>query len=305
MSLLRHVSYNLLDYGRRPVDERRLTRVRATIGDADGDVYSIQEIYGETPEERSATFAELANSLGMEYRAPAAGDMPPSEPVFDPGRGVRGVGVMWRPGRIVAVAGTRRIYDRTRLHGGMAMVRLRIEDQVDITVASSHWAPRYPRHRADDAVYQAVEIARLGGHAVLGGDYNEVFPSDPDPYETVPWDPQYLGKAQPTEHGYGRARHDGMHELRNGGLHDPADRISADWFATTGHWGENTLAKRIDGPWVTEAVAAAAVSIRALATPVAEQASDHLPVLLDIDLDAIPWGRPRPLTGTSIDLTGL
>lgn len=69
------------------------------------------------------------------------GDLIPTEPVFDPGHGVRGVGVMWRPGRIKSVPGSLRTYDRAGLHVGIALVRLRVEDRVEITLASTHWPP--------------------------------------------------------------------------------------------------------------------------------------------------------------------
>lgn len=299
MNRLRHLTYNLLDYGRSRADAGRMRAVRKTIKAAEADMVSVQEIYGAARHDRLAVFAELAASLRMEFRATPLGGLHPGdgELVFDPGPGVRGVGVMWRSKRIQPVPGSCRTYDRTRLHGGMALVRLRIDERVDITVASTHWAPRFPKQREDEAVYISIEVQAHGEHAIVAADWNEVFASvdpqdpdtyyDPDPYATVPWDPKNLGKATPTPDGHGCARRAAMHTLLQGGLHDPAAHTRAPWYPTTGHWHENGLAKRIDGPMTTRAVAAATQYIGAVEDPTAMDASDHLPVLLDLDLDQL------------------
>lgn len=70
---LRHVTYNLLDYGRSRDEGNRLRWVRETIEATDGDVYSIQEIYGTSKPARLAVFTDPASSLGAGVQRGAAG----------------------------------------------------------------------------------------------------------------------------------------------------------------------------------------------------------------------------------------
>lgn len=295
MRTLRHVTYNLLDYG-DDAPRDRLARVRETISSTHAGVVSVQEIKGRDTAERVAVFGQFAADLGFEYLAidAATGTL---RPVFDAGHGTRGVGVMWRP-NLIPVPGSLRTYDKAGLSVGMALVRLRI-GSVEITVASTHWRPRLPRGRADEGVFVSREIAKHGTHGIVGADWNNIFASpgehgqyyDEDPYAKQPWNPSWIGKARPDhETNTGIARREAMQELQDGGLVDPAAYIRTGWYRTVGHWKTDELDKRIDGPMVTKTVADATLSITSLDTHLAHSASNHLPVILDIDPDALAAG---------------
>lgn len=297
MSKLRHVTYNLLDYG-EPLtadpDHNRMELVLRTIERTCGDVFSVEEIYGPSAESRTATFVALAAVLG--FACHATNEHGDTGPVFDPGRGARGVGVMWRPDRITPVPNTRRYFDRQPLTVGMALVKLRVDGRVMVTVASTHAPPRFPRQREDEGVFVGSEIFRAGQHGIAGADWNNVFASrdqtgnyyDPDPYASVPWHPRHIGKAIPNPAtGCGIARRDAMHQVEHAGLLDPAAFLNAPRFRTVGHWKQSAINKRIDGPIVTLSVAQAATSIQALDQALTHQASDHLPMMLDIDVNAL------------------
>lgn len=287
-TIFRHGTYNLLDYGEPDNDEtrERLALVRKTIVAADCDAWSVQELFGRTPAERYEIFTGLAASLGMECMATGAHDATPA-PVFDPGQGIRGVGVMWRPDRIQPVPGSLRTYENAGLGVGMALVRLRIGDVV-ITVAATHWRPRFPNQSADEGVYTSMEIVNAGTHGILGADFNKVFASDDDPYAELSWQPHHIAAARPNQKtGCGIARREPMQELADGGLFDPAAYIDAHRFHTAGHWNERAIPQRIDGPMVTKSVAQATRSITAVNDETAQKASDHLPVILEVEMDRL------------------
>lgn len=285
------------DYGRQvdAATRQRLALVQETIHVADGDMYSVHEIIGDTASERVEIFVELAATLGMECMA-IDGRTGTLAPVFDPCASRRGVGVMWRPDRIRAVPGSVRTYEHAGLGTGMALVILRVEERVNLTVASTHLRPRRPNQRADDCTHIGAEVYGMGLHGIVGADWNNVFASldpmgndyDPDPYAGRAWHPRHIGKATPDyATGFGVARRGPMRELHHAGLFDPAAYISAPWYRTVGHWKADAIDKRIDGPITTESVAAATLSIRSLDQAPAHGASDHLPVLHDINLDLL------------------
>ena len=298
MNTLRHITYNLLDYRgstdpitrEDPQLRERLALVRETINCTGGDVYSIQEMKGDTPADRLAAFVELAETMGFEYRATDQHGV--LRPVFDPGQRSLGVGVMWRPDGIEPVAGALRTFERT-LSNGMAMVRLRI-DGVEVTVASSHLPPAMPYLRIDMCIYIAVRIMEAGEHGIVGCDWNNILGVpmfgavyEDDPYESHPWHPRHIGKACPDgTTGNGYARTHAVRAAYDAGLYDPAAYIKAPHYRTTGHWGD-AINKRIDGPMVTKSVADAARSITSFDDVPAYEASDHLPVMVEIDLDTL------------------
>jgi endonuclease/exonuclease/phosphatase family metal-dependent hydrolase len=71
-----------------------------------------------------------------------------------------------------------------------------------------------------------------------------------------------------------------------GGLHDAAALVRADWQPTTGHHPDDVYAargiqRRIDAVRVTADLAPAVRAHRVLDSPLARQASDHLPVTVE------------------------
>lgn len=299
---VRHVTANLCKYGDPLTGEQDIDRMKLvleTLECTGGDVFSVQELHADTATNRRSVFVELATVLGFECQA--SDQYGATGPVIDPGRGVFGIGVMWRPDRIQPVPGSRRCFDRAPLAMGMAQVRLRIDDRVEISVASTHAPSRSPGAREDEAVYVGAEVYVASRHGIVGADWNNVFASrtpggdyyDHDPYHDQPWHPSHIGKAIPNPAtGTGIARREAMQAVEHAGLVDPAAFIDAPWYRTTGHWNsgkgnKKRIDKRIDGPMVTLSVAVATTSIQSFDDIPAHHASDHLPVILEVDVNTL------------------
>lgn len=294
--MLRFVTWNLWNYsdpaGR---DHKRERAIREELDAMDADVYAVQEIMGTTPHEREVNFVTLAAELGLSCTVHTENGVPAA---FDPGRGRRGMGLMWRPSTVTPVRGTARRYDQAPLTVGMAMARLEIEG-VAFTFASAHLPPRHPQRRVDDCGYIALEVVNAGPLGIVGADWNNVFASrtatgrfhDADPYLGVEWRPGLWGKAKRVaKTGRPVARREAMQVVQDCGLVDPAAWIGASRYRTTGHWHADAINKRIDGPFVTASVADAVMSISAIDTPTTSASkhdgglSDHLPVELVVDV---------------------
>lgn len=295
--MLRFVTWNLWNYG-DPAgrDHKRERAIGEELDAMDADVYAVQEIMGATPHDREVNFVTLAAELGLSCTVHTENGIPVV--AFDPGRGRRGMGLMWRPSTVTPLRGTARRYDQAPLTVGMAMAQLEVEGEA-FTFASAHLPPRRPLQRVDDCGYLALEVVNAGRLGIVGADWNNVFASrtatgryyDANPYLRVEWRPGLWGKAKRVaKTGQPVVRREAMQAVEDCGLVDPAAWTGAQPYRTTGHWEKDAINKRIDGPFVTMDVADAVMSISAIDTRTTSAPkhdgglSDHLPVELVIDV---------------------
>lgn len=300
-----------MDWTAAENDGPRLAKLRAIIAELRPDVVSVQEIMADDPDAQIRIFTELAAALGMDCHIPDVhGNL---EPAIEPGRRVRGVGLMWNPDRVTPVAGSLRRYNLDPFYIGMVLAKFDIDCGNGVTVrvacASTHLSPRCQYQRRDEATYVGTEVFNAGECALVGMDCNSPMGSripgsdrfyDSDPYRNLLWGS--TGEMIPRCH---RERHrplwrralglpvrhwadrEPMMRLEDAGLIDPAAWIGAPWYRTTGYWDQKSVIKRNDGPFVTRRVADAAIAIWSLDTEMARALSDHLPVVLDLCLDVL------------------
>jgi hypothetical protein len=295
VAILRFVTWSLCDYANPAAREhKREQAIREELNAMDADVYAVQEIMGNTPHDREVAFVALAAELGLSCTVHTEHGIPVV--AFDPGRGRRGMGLMWRPSTVTPVRGTAHTHDEAQLAVGMAMASLEVEG-VALTFASALLPPRRPHQRVDDCGYIALEVTNAGPLGIVGANWNNVFASrkasghyyDPDPYKGLGWRPSLWSKArriakEPV------ARREAMEAVEDCGLVDPAARIGAPQYRTAGHWGTDEINQRVDGPFVTAGVADAVMSISAIDTPPTSAPKDdgglsnHLPVELVVNV---------------------
>ena len=165
MNTLRHVTYNLLDYGRstNPKGKHRLARVRETLIACRGRVFSVQEIYGRTPKERTEVFQQLAYDLELRCMSihPETGD---PTPVFDPGPGRRGVGVLWQPD-VEPVAGTEMLSLIEQ-----SVLTLLNDDLIPLSLGGDH-SITYPAIKAVSSKQKNLSVLHFDAHPDLYDDF--------------------------------------------------------------------------------------------------------------------------------------
>ena len=123
---MRFVTWNLCDYANPAAREhKREQAIREELDAMDADVYAVQEIMGNTPHDREVAFVALAAELGLSCTVHTEHGIPVV--AFDPGRGRRGMGLMWRPSTVAPVLGTARTYDKASLTVGMVMKLITVE----------------------------------------------------------------------------------------------------------------------------------------------------------------------------------
>jgi endonuclease/exonuclease/phosphatase family metal-dependent hydrolase len=203
------------------------------------------------------------------------------------------MGVLWHPD-LKALDWTARPW---HLWHGLGVVTLDIGARRPLRVAVTHLSPWDPQHRLADARTIAGLLATSEHATIVAGDWNTIGENpryDPEPdlstlsvaerihHVAWPADPN-----QPPLVDRRPAR-----LLTDAGLTDIASSLGIPWQPTTGHLGREPR-RRIDAFRVSSPVLPAVTDYEVLDTPLTRTLSDHVPIRMVIDGDALL--APKPL----------
>lgn len=295
MDRLRIASYTMKDYGDPDNREPELWELGETVlAGTDADIIAVCDVMGSQVVSTFEFLVEQVGRLmvghnGMSCLVPGSG----SEllPAFQEGWRGRGVGLMWRKDRVRPMPGSLRRHNEDPLRRGMVLADF-IVDGVQLTVASTHLAPRSSEAQRKDHLFVASEVvsANSSRHAVACAHWNMELEWRRD-HRSRPCGDKGLGSAV--------AQRDAVEELGDWGLVDPVAHIDAEGYATVGHWRGDAIG-RVDGPLVTRAVADASTAVASVNNAMTRKASRHLPVVLDVAMDTLKTQvarRPSRLDG--------
>lgn len=314
---MRFATYNLLNYGTDPDRADLVHHVIAGLrADAeaagDGLVLAVQELIADGDDKAYAAGRVLqglgeATGLDCLHR--------PNEPAVAVGNQRFHVGLLWTPG--IEPAGEWAAYSGTNMWHSEAKLSLDVGAHRPIQHAAYHGPPFGRYRRADEAERVLATMTRPEGRApgLIGGDWNGVSADrvhragwasqddaepgrwvlyDPDPYAGPgkQWhdDLVYQTRWETDANGVRRwwADREPGEVLYAGGLRDVAAALEAPWQTTVGHWGDDPFGeRRIDAIRVTEEVVPALRGYGVINTETTRAASDHLPVVVTYDPDAI------------------
>jgi endonuclease/exonuclease/phosphatase family metal-dependent hydrolase len=277
--LIRAVSYNLLSYGKSAASTRRgqheLLRFLRP------DVLCLQEIYavGADLAELDGLVSSIADALGM-----AAFAVPARHSDCH-------LAILWRPEYDVL---SQRAYDLQMWHG-LGVVRLDVGAEVPLAVAVTHLGPWNTDKQLADAITLTGQLP-LSDATILGTDWNS-FGADPE-YDGEPdWSalpPEWIERHvrwndDPAAPRVADRRPAQL--MQRSGFHDAAPTLGARWKATGGHRGG--WARREDVFWTTRP--AALRDYQVIDTQAAQKLSDHLPVVVDLDPQALADPAALPI----------
>lgn len=280
MNRLRIASYTMKDYGDPDNREPELWALGETVlADTDADIIAVCDVMGS---QVVSTFDFLVQQVGrlmlghngMSCLVPGSGGE--LLPAFQEGWRGRGVGLMWRKDRVRPVPGSLRRHNEDPLYRGMVLADF-IVDGAQVTVASTHLAPRSSETERKDYLFVASEVVNPGRHAVACAHWNMELEWRRD-HSSRPWGDKEIGSAV--------AQRDAVEELGDWGLVDPVAHIDAEGYATVGH-GHGDAIGRVDGPLVSRSVADATTAVSAVNNASTRKASRHLPVVLDVAMDRL------------------
>ncbi|WP_434740726.1 endonuclease/exonuclease/phosphatase family protein [Micromonospora sp. SH-82] len=309
---LRFATYNMLDLtlSANSVQEAdRQRRVVETIRAIDPDVIAVQEVKC-APGRVDRLVAELGERTGLtsvvrqvdgrDVHAVAVGD------------NTVHVALLWRDGLIPLPASFRAFSPAVHHHGGWrgvgygSLVRVAFQMGGRPLMFASYHAPAFGRHRRIDQAEVALAAVTGPNAAVLvGSDFNSVGAArvggesyDRDPYTGQPWWPDLVHQCREVTHPGTSHRADRRpaEVWEAGGLHDVAAAVRAPWVATTGHWPScpysvRGIRRRIDMIHATRTVLQAVRGVAVVDNEVSRAASDHLPVVAEVDLRALPMAQ--------------
>ncbi|MFY1700164.1 hypothetical protein ACN28G_29630 [Micromonospora sp. WMMA1923] len=305
---MRFATYNLLDWTSYPAGGReaeRQRRVVQTIRAIDPDVIAVQEVKG-SPGHVGVVVAELAARTGLTATVGSVDGR--DVPAVGVGDNTVHVALLWREG-LVPLPETFRTFGPAVDHrhgwrgvGFGSLVRLAFQVQGRPILFASYHAPAFGRHRRIDQAEMA--LAAVTGPslaAVVGSDFNSIGAArvggdyyDRDPYTGQPWFPELVHQCREVTHPGTSHRADRRpaEVWEAGGLRDVAAVTGGPWKATTGHWPSSPFAvrgvrRRIDTIHATASLLPAVGGFRVVDDEVTRSASDHLPVVVDIDPTAL------------------
>ncbi|MEU5833086.1 endonuclease/exonuclease/phosphatase family protein [Streptomyces diacarni] len=303
---------------------------RATIGDASWrarvtaikeitpDVLALQEVVvnetrppSEWAEEASEIVQQLASECGLSATTVRADGSPgPTAMANNAHRGWF-TALLFNPDAVTPTPGGFRPYGAPDFWHGLTTAVFDIGASSPVTVASYHGDPFRGGWRLDEA-YRLKSAFRTTGGAKPGialGDFNALSTAqipgpdgsprfyDEEPYLTHDHDdleyqllPGTIGGEQLADRRQSEAL------LRRAFMVDAAAHLQSPWQPTVGHWEDGTGdpdpwgARRIDLILATRPVAPALLSYTTHTSPAAREASDHLPVICDIDPSKIEEG---------------
>jgi endonuclease/exonuclease/phosphatase family metal-dependent hydrolase len=267
------LGYNLKDYGKSAMGVRR--QQHELLRFERPDVVCLQEIWddGDDLSALDRHVATIAEALGMRAMAVPAR------------RSHCHMAILWRD-EFAALS--------TRSHGltlwhGLGVVQLDVGCAVPLRVAVTHLAPWDPDQRLADARTIAGLLDDPAQATVIAADWN-CFGAD------AGYDPEPDWSSLPPRKAWRHVRwSDDLDTpprvdrrptelLRRCGLSDAAVSLRAPWQATGGHMCDD-LSRRLDAFWTTRPQALR--GYRVIDTPTARRLSDHLPIKLTIDGNAI------------------
>lgn len=285
MRLVSVNTYNL--YGSTdPAEQARYRQVENLIAGLDADVVAVQELIAHGPDKQSgagAALERLAHAAGLHCTVDG-------RPVVAVGGGHHHVGLLWRTG-LEPIAGSidRFGRDPDGMWHSLVTAVVQIGDR-RLRVGSVHLSPFDAGWRRRDAhqVLRALHGDTIPG--VVGGDWNCVGadPSyDPDPYVGALWHPCHAYQLDDD----GQVDRKAAARLeRAGRMRDCAVVTGAPATATIGHHPDSHRPpRRIDRWYATHHLPDAAIIGYDTVDPAAVGAcTDHLPVRVHLDLDALP-----------------
>ncbi|MEU6022631.1 endonuclease/exonuclease/phosphatase family protein [Micromonospora sp. NPDC047134] len=269
LPVIRAVSWNLLSYGKSSTPTRRgqheLLRFLRP------DVVCLQEIYAADAAQLDRLVGAIADALGM-----AAFAVPAKHSDCH-------LAILWRPEYDVL---SQRSYDLLMWHG-LGVVRLDVGADVPLTVAVTHLGPWNPGKQLDDAFTLTGQLP-LSEAVVLGADWNS-FGADPDYDHEPDWSdlpPEWIERHVRWNDDPAAPRTADRRPaqlMQRSGFHDAAPTLSVPWKATGGHRGG--WRRREDIFWTTRPQALRGYQV--IDTPAARKLSDHLPIVVDLDPQAL------------------
>ncbi|MEV0005777.1 endonuclease/exonuclease/phosphatase family protein [Micromonospora sp. NPDC050980] len=262
--MLRVMTWNIRTGGRDRDGNDRRDRIASVVAAHRPDMLALQELRG-----LDRTLGGLAERMGMvPYLARSCFGQP--------------VAVLVRPPLRVLRAGP----VRRPFHHGAARVRV-ATTAGPLTVFSTHLNPYSGGRRRIEAGWLAAAVRRAGGElALLAGDLNTLEPA-------VDHTDRLAGLAAAYRRRH--LRRDGrtvdtraVARLLDGGLVDLWSRAGGDdrggLTVPTGHGGAEFAGMRLDYLLATPALAAHLRAVRVLRDADTDTASDHYPLLADLDL---------------------
>jgi endonuclease/exonuclease/phosphatase family metal-dependent hydrolase len=301
------MTYNLKDWGTDPAGQAdRYRLVERVISNANPTVLMVQELmtprppagFWMSPDQKwqhrvahaPALVQQLADATGL------------AVPIVD-GRAAVGIGsgdrhtaILHHPDTVTVKAGSVRAFG-PEAHVWHSIIAgeytiATSSGPKDLVIVSAHLDPFSSARRTLDAaqVARAINLNYAGPTppGFVGADWNSLGASsrDHDPYRGVDWNPVFALQLAPD----GQVDRSTGQYLEECGLRDCADLHQAALPATAGHYpGDPHPPRRIDRIYATADVPREAITaVAVIDTPLAREASDHLPVIVDIDTDHLP-----------------
>ena len=275
---MRVLSWNILNGGADGGDVRRWQVQAGLIRELEPDVLLLQEARGFSADGGARLFAAEAD-LGMRGLlavAPHTGQhtavflRPPLRPVrFEP--------------------------DPVHFHHALALASVEVPGlAAPIQLASMHLSPLSPALRAGEVGWLAA-LAAPGALSLLAGDANSLAPGDPEPddWPDLPAFQRVRYLTQPGPDGAGSSQRPAADRSAVGFLHAAGlvDAAAGDTgvdatptVPTRGYPQAEFVAFRSDHVLLSPALAPARTSYRVVQDERAHATSDHLPVLVELDL---------------------
>ncbi|MFI7073039.1 endonuclease/exonuclease/phosphatase family protein [Micromonospora sediminicola] len=263
--MLRVMTWNIRTGGRDRDGTDRRDRIVSVVAAQRPDVLALQELRG-----LDRTLPGLAERMGLApYLARSCFGQPVAVLVRPPLR-------VLRSGRV-----------RRPFHHAAARVQV-ATGAGPLTVFSTHLDPYSGGRRRMEADWLAAAVRRTGGElALLAGDLNTLEPA-------VDHTARLAGLATPYRRRH--LRRDGrtvdtraVARLLDGGLVDLWPRSGGDepggWTVPTRHGGAEFARMRLDYLLATPALAGRVHAARVVRGGDADAASDHYPVVVELDLD--------------------
>lgn len=288
------------------------------IGEIAPDVLALQEVVvdetrppSEWADEASTIIQQLAAECGLSATTVRADGSPgPTAMANNAHRGWY-TALLFNPETVSPTPGGFRRLGAPDFWHGFTMMEFDIGAPVSVTVGSYHGDPFRGSWRRDEAMRIKGLLRATGGAkpGVVLGDYNALSAAqvrtqdgrlafyDEEPYLTHDHDdleyqllPGSIGGKQLAD------RRQSETLLRRGFMVDAAAHLNVPWQATVGHWEDGKGdpdpwgKRRIDLVLATRPVVSALRRYTTCTSPAAKIASDHLPVICEIDPSKIEEG---------------
>ncbi|MBM2766750.1 endonuclease/exonuclease/phosphatase family protein [Burkholderia anthina] len=182
--------------------------------------------------------------------------------------------------------------DNTHFHHATAMLKVEVPGSaVPITFVSTHLSPNGPQVRRFEAAYLSA-LAAPDALTLIGGDFNAASPHDPEPADWSTLARHHRARYLADDlAGIDRSV---IARLEAAGLVDLGRRLHGNGIPTVpaaGYRDTEFATMRCDYLFASPALAERARRYEVLRMPETEHASDHYPVLLQLDASARPDER--------------